>query len=437
MSTIASESSVECADLAVNLPSDVANRILYSYPYDSKKQVSDDSSPSNRDFNPPGSEFFSNSFPIPETLLEEINAHASNAFSLSVQEAARKAMSGALEGSDDNKTTTKIPEPIISLYSPHEGCHEIIDDVVKRVGHRHAADIVVLDSLDLALGQYGPLGKDISDAIFTLYGPSDSNEDESKDNALQAVFNAIVDVNPVSWRKRIIYMRAFCETSHSAERIMIRLLRGIHIRRSSSNEQGRIQPTILILGFTQTPTDPAYVSVENYFTKPDASLRRLLMPNGNWTWRADHSWNKLPTQLCRFSSSFFLDAFVKRESLSADQISSEKLSLPQNFNLDASVTYISIFFQDSGECNSKQLVKDLAAKRIGVVGSAWLTIACGLRGATVSPHTLESIHDILLTDKDGVKAPESAEASKAKVVLEQLKKMTTSTLPLVIDRMDV
>ena len=50
-------------------------------------------------------------------------------------------------------------QPIISLYYPHSGCHDIIDSMVQYMAHDHGADILVLDSLEMALQEFGAFGK--------------------------------------------------------------------------------------------------------------------------------------------------------------------------------------------------------------------------------------------------------------------------------------
>ena len=49
-------------------------------------------------------------------------------------------------------------QPIISLYYPHHGCHDIIDSMVKSLAHDQGADVVVLDSLELVLQEFGVFG---------------------------------------------------------------------------------------------------------------------------------------------------------------------------------------------------------------------------------------------------------------------------------------
>ena len=52
-------------------------------------------------------------------------------------------------------------EPSIALFSPFEGCHEIIDSMVKVLAERLSADVLVLDALELAKGEFGALGKGV------------------------------------------------------------------------------------------------------------------------------------------------------------------------------------------------------------------------------------------------------------------------------------
>jgi hypothetical protein len=49
-------------------------------------------------------------------------------------------------------------EPSICLFTPYEGCHEIIDSMIQSVANQLNADVVVLDALELALGEFGVLG---------------------------------------------------------------------------------------------------------------------------------------------------------------------------------------------------------------------------------------------------------------------------------------
>ena len=67
--------------------------------------------------------------------------------------------SSVLNNGNDIRSTKSPPQPIISLYYPHYGCHNIIDSMVKSIAREQGADIVVLDSLELALEEFGAFGK--------------------------------------------------------------------------------------------------------------------------------------------------------------------------------------------------------------------------------------------------------------------------------------
>jgi hypothetical protein len=56
-------------------------------------------------------------------------------------------------------------EPTMGLYCPIEGGDYIIDATVKELARRTGADVLVLDSVQLAAGEWGQFGKG------TLYPP--------------------------------------------------------------------------------------------------------------------------------------------------------------------------------------------------------------------------------------------------------------------------
>lgn len=58
-----------------------------------------------------------------------------------------------------NTGTGPIVEPTLSLYCPIEGGDYIIDATVKELARRVGADVVVLDSVQLAAGEWGDFGK--------------------------------------------------------------------------------------------------------------------------------------------------------------------------------------------------------------------------------------------------------------------------------------
>jgi hypothetical protein len=162
-----------------------------------------------------------------------------------------------------------IPQPIISLYYPHNGCHDIIDAMVKSIARKEGADVVVLDSLELALGEFGAFGKgtflkptvghqpdtnfvsflEVAHAIDALYKVPTPDENPKKDcdkdrldDKIQTVFNNIVDIQ---WetdsidesssqvferqKSRIIYMRDFGSMAAAALPLLPYLLQALHV----------------------------------------------------------------------------------------------------------------------------------------------------------------------------------------------------------------
>ncbi|KAJ6541092.1 hypothetical protein DFH09DRAFT_1322944 [Mycena vulgaris] len=154
-------------------------------------------------------------------------------------------------------------EPSICLFTPYEGCHEIIDSMIQSVANQLNADVVVLDALELALGEFGALGKDIGRAISAVYEPK-TKLDSSR---IQAAFDAIVTVSkkvqPCTGvdltepsKCRFIYLRDFGSIARSAKPFMARLLHAIRMRRSAAYENenhsgagGIFHPTVLLMGF--------------------------------------------------------------------------------------------------------------------------------------------------------------------------------------------
>lgn len=112
---------------------------------------------------PSGTPITPSTFTFPHGILSEAQAAASYAFSRAAQMASLGTQILELRPSisnDDGKQGTKSPlEPIISLHYPRAGCHEIIDSMVKSLALAQGADIVVLDSLELALEEFGAFGK--------------------------------------------------------------------------------------------------------------------------------------------------------------------------------------------------------------------------------------------------------------------------------------
>jgi hypothetical protein len=53
----------------------------------------------------------------------------------------------------------EAPERSITLYCPDKGGNIVLDSMVKHVAAHHNADVLVLDALELAAGEFGALGK--------------------------------------------------------------------------------------------------------------------------------------------------------------------------------------------------------------------------------------------------------------------------------------
>jgi len=123
----------------------LAEKILWSPPH----MQPHDESPSS-DASP--------SFVFPDEILSEARALTSYAFSHVVQTASIDAHK-SLSLDDDDTQNAPHSQPIISLYYPQHGCHNIIDSMVKSLAHDQGADVVVLDSLELALQEFGAFGK--------------------------------------------------------------------------------------------------------------------------------------------------------------------------------------------------------------------------------------------------------------------------------------
>jgi hypothetical protein len=146
-------------DPAVSLPSNLAATILWSPPFQEPMNVSDISSSGSSSGSPATIQTLRPAFHFPDGIFSEVRAETMYAFSQSVQLASVGADKDDSLPNGNNQTANSLPEPVISLYYPHEGCHEILDSMVKSLAMEQGADIVVLDSLQLALGEFGAFGK--------------------------------------------------------------------------------------------------------------------------------------------------------------------------------------------------------------------------------------------------------------------------------------
>jgi hypothetical protein len=89
-------------------------------------------------------------------ILSEVQAAASYAFSYPAQ---MGHVGDVPFTRGEAKPLTMAPrEPSITLYCPYEGCHDVIDRMVATIARQQKADVVVLDALELALGEFGSIG---------------------------------------------------------------------------------------------------------------------------------------------------------------------------------------------------------------------------------------------------------------------------------------
>ena len=139
--TLTDETTTEQPPTA-SFTSNIAAKIIWSPPFQDSTNTTPNLLPT---------------FTFPDGILSEVQATASYAFSRAVQMAS--VDSSVLNNGNDNRSTKSPPQPIISLYYPHYGCHNIIDSMVKSLAREQGADIVVLDSLELALEEFGAFGK--------------------------------------------------------------------------------------------------------------------------------------------------------------------------------------------------------------------------------------------------------------------------------------
>ena len=138
----------------------LAEKILWSPPFEDPHRQPHESSSGDAatTTTSPSSSISSSVFP--DETLSEARALTSYAFSHVVQMASVEVQQSLTDSNDAQNANSHSP-PIISLYYPHHGCHGIIDSMVKSLALDQGADVVVLDSLELALQEFGAFGKGV------------------------------------------------------------------------------------------------------------------------------------------------------------------------------------------------------------------------------------------------------------------------------------
>ncbi|KAF9001475.1 hypothetical protein BDQ17DRAFT_621360 [Cyathus striatus] len=303
---------------------------------------------------------------LPDSIQNEINARVSYKFTADVQMEAIKAHKTFLA------EKKPIVEPVVHLYCPHGGCHEIIDKAVRTIAKHEGAEILTLDAFELSSA--GIYGDQFYEALSASYrhpiipneiveNKASSNSDTDKDSSgcssieesakecrkegteqcgeadkgkqeeeiqiqtrkdeelkkldsgVQAIFDSLISISScqnlqdsaASTKKRIIYIRDFGSIAKVAAAFIVRLLCAIHARRTAKFSDGvksedLIQPTILILGYSNTTNDIS----ESVFVRGGETLRKALPSIGAECLREDLT----SITLSPIASRFFLGSLV-------------------------------------------------------------------------------------------------------------------------------
>jgi len=70
--------------------------------------------------------------------------------------------------------TTRPIEPTLGLYCPMEGGDYVVDLTVHELAHQTGSEVLILDAVQLAAGEWGPFGKGIVLLIVTFFQHSDT-----------------------------------------------------------------------------------------------------------------------------------------------------------------------------------------------------------------------------------------------------------------------
>lgn len=266
---------------------------------------------------------------------------------------------------------------------------------------------------------------------------SDNDEDDLSDNrdtkahTIQKVFDDIVNIRQdpnapqgdssavEQTQSRIIYMRDFGGIALSAEPLVPYLLQALRTRRTARFDKGSVdcekpvQPTVLILGFAETPKDnndydlgcdcvicrdkmPRSRSVRG-FSEGGAALRQILPSLGN---KLSTIENVLSPSSSPFSTTFFLTALANPQA--GKNITSEldfllELEREDSPAVESSSTpfndcfSISIFPKDSHTSEFRKIEQRMSRERRHDIQSAWMMVCLRHRGAVVCENPLDSM----------------------------------------------
>ncbi|KAF8986902.1 hypothetical protein BDQ17DRAFT_628953 [Cyathus striatus] len=344
---------------------------------------------------------------IPDSILEEVNAMIAYSLSLTAQERA-------IEGTEkrlDEEASDRIHEPLVHLCYPYEHCHDVIDTALKTVAQRQKADLVTIDMLELALMEYGPFGEKTAETVQNLY--SGRYYRSGQDESIQDVFDALVQIqsedlpsnDSSTYDRRIVYIKDFATIILFGNRILGRMLRAIHKRRSNKAVEGTpLLPTILVLGYakaygTDSETLEAFANGGNH-------LRMLVGKPYDKMHGAPGGFKPFPGP---FKTSFLPSYFLKSVLSKTEETDLEIMSISnyEEINVDhlqlSAGAFLSLYSQggDDQEKNREAELQIASRRRCDIL-DAWMRLClahCGAEGpehpiyfvnSTVSPPVAET-----------------------------------------------
>jgi hypothetical protein len=172
-----------------------------------------------------------------------------------------KSISGAeTDGSKDKKSFPT--EPTVCLYTPYANCHKIIGGMIQQVARKLHADVLVVDALQCALGEFGLMGEGMfanhsyclsfSVMIYVEIGRKINSVFEPPlaidRDRIQSAFDAVIAAKHEPSRdiayaeRRLVYFRDFGSIARTSESMMSYLLHAVRTRRIAINNSA--SPTL-------------------------------------------------------------------------------------------------------------------------------------------------------------------------------------------------
>ncbi|RDB26848.1 Protein MSP1 [Hypsizygus marmoreus] len=336
-------------------------------------------------------------FDFPNELIAEVQSTAAYAFSIAAQ-------SASVDLNMSSDASKPLPDPNITLYCPHNDCHDVVDDMVKKIALVQGADVVVLDSLELTKGKFGVFGEEVLSTIESIYRGVSSKEHATAAPKIQMLFNAIVNVKSTfsGTPKRVIYLRGFQDIAKSATSLLSYLLNAVRQRRTSHIsgtppgliQQSAIQPTILVLGFSHHPGNKGYDHYKPILTQGGRVLRELLNPIQHIVIRSSN------TELFPFVETqphlvgrMFLPFLMHPSTMTAqyERHLSEENRTRTVEDMKTASSCLAVFPKDAHSDSFKAIQRCLSIQRHKNVWNAWIAIYLDQKGGRVDVDPLSSI----------------------------------------------